>query len=290
VGVRLSSDTAPSLSGNLELNNRTITGTGNINITGAINATQYFNLPPFQLSADTAPQLSADLRLNNKDITGIGDINITGTIIISGALTVGESVLTAVNGILSPTNRNSTQNLKIRRSMPVAGNHTDIYSLTAGTFGTGQNVFGSRGTLAAPTVLQAGDIVNGDLYTGYNGTTYQLFSAINYGIDPYATVNSTTVPGFIALSTFTDGNPANLKGIFIDSKGYVSINRGTSAPGATLDINGFIKLAILTAAPASPANGMIAIADGTTWNPLSTGKQTMVAYLGGTWRQIAAAA
>jgi hypothetical protein len=288
--VNVQADATPSLGGNLNLNNRNITGTGNITITGTVNATQYVGLPAFRLSNDLTPQLGGNLNLNNRDITGIGDIDITGTIRNSGTVTTGEAVLTAVAGSLTLTNVNTAQNLKIRRTLPVAGNHTDIYALSAGAFGTGQNVFGSRGTLAAPTILQPGDIINGDLYTGYNGTTYQLSSAINHGIDPFVTVNSTTVPGMITLSTFSDGNPANYKGVVISSRGFVGINGGLTNPVATLDINGFAKLAILTAAPASPANGMIAIADGTTWNPLSNGKQTMVAYLGGTWRQIAAAA
>jgi hypothetical protein len=60
-------------------------------------------------------------------------------------------------------------------------------------------------------------------------------------------------------------------------------------PGATLDINGFAKLAVLTAAPGTPAEGMIAIADGATWDPSgsnATKKQTVV-YLGTAWVQIA---
>ena len=288
--VNVQADANPSLGGNLNLNNRNITGTGNITITGTVNATQYVGLPVFQLLNDSNPRLGADLNLNNRDITGIGDIDITGTIRNSGTLTTGELVLTSFNGTLSFTNVNTAQNLKIRRTLPVAGNHTDVYSVSAGTFGTGQNIFSSRGTLTAPTILQAADIINGDLYTGYNGTTYQLSSAINHGIDPFATVNGSTLPGFIALSTFTDGNPANYKGMVINSKGFVGINSGSTNPAATLDVNGFAKLAVLTVAPASPANGMIAIADGTTWNPLSNGKQSMVVYLGGTWREIAAAA
>ena len=288
--VNVQADANPTLGGNLNLNNRNITGTGNITITGTVNATQYVGLPVFRLLNDGTPQLGANLSLNNRDITGIGDIDITGTIRNSGTLTTGEVVLTAVNGTLSFTNIQGAQNLKIRRSLPVAGNHTDIYALSVGTFGTGQNVFGSRGTLSAPTIMQPGDIINGDIYTGHNGTTYQLSSAINHGIDPFATVNGSTIPGMITLSTFTDGNPANYKGMVISSKGFVAINGGLTNPAATLDVNGFAKLAVLTVAPASPANGMIAIADGTTWNPLSNGKQSMVVYLGGTWREIAAAA
>jgi len=45
----------------------------------------------------------------------------------------------------------------------------------------------------------------------------------------------------------------------------------------------------LNAEPTSPVNGMVAVADGTGWDPHSTGVNTMTVYLGGAWRQIAAA-
>jgi hypothetical protein len=32
---------------------------------------------------------------------------------------------------------------------------------------------------------------------------------------------------------------------------------------------------------------MMAVADGTNWNPTGTGTETMVVYLGGAWRTIA---
>jgi hypothetical protein len=76
-----------------------------------------------------------------------------------------------------------------------------------------------------------------------------------------------------------------------DSLGRLAVNQETAA--ATLDVNGFAKLAILDEEPASPANGMIAIADGDAidgWDPLGNGKQSMVVRLGGAWVQIAAAA
>jgi hypothetical protein len=78
--------------------------------------------------------------------------------------------------------------------------------------------------------------------------------------------------------------------MWLNSIGRVSIGKSpTVAIEATLDVNGFAKLAVLTAAPATPSNGMIAIADGATWDPAGTGKSVMVVYLGGGW-QVAATA
>lgn len=50
-----------------------------------------------------------------------------------------------------------------------------------------------------------------------------------------------------------------------------------------------LNLAALAAEPSSPVNGMVAVADGTSWDPMSNAAQTMVVYLGGAWRQIAVA-
>ena len=70
----------------------------------------------------------------------------------------------------------------------------------------------------------------------------------------------------------------------------MAINNSLSTPpAATLDVNGFAKLAVLTSAPGSPADGMVAIADGTSWNPAGTGKSVMVVYLAGGWRVAATA-
>jgi len=269
------------------------------------------NVTALTVTPDVGITMYADLavpggtvRANQFIGSMIGD---DSTVIIDAAtqvITVGGSVnapdgnfdaietesITTNRAYLDIVNANPIRTTTVRRYVPESGNHTESYAISNGSTGTGENNFVSRGTLSAPAILQLGDIIYGTNVVGHNGTTYQLTTAINHFVDPGGTINGTTVPGTISLSTFTDGNPANFKGVVIDSRGFVGINKGVSPAEATLDVNGFAKLAILTAAPASPVNGIIAIADGTTWNPMSNGKQTMVVYLGGTWREIAAAA
>jgi hypothetical protein len=101
-------------------------------------------------------------------------------------------------------------------------------------------------------------------------------------------VASGDTPAKIFLVTIPNNNVSQAKGIQITENG-VSINTGFTAPEATLDVNGFAKLAVLSAAPGSPANGMIAIADGSSWDPAGTGKSVMVVYLSGGWRVAATA-
>lgn len=57
----------------------------------------------------------------------------------------------------------------------------------------------------------------------------------------------------------------------------------------TAHLSSTLNLSPLTAAPGSPVDGMIAIADGTGWDPLSNAVLSMVVYLDGAWRQIAVA-
>jgi hypothetical protein len=55
----------------------------------------------------------------------------------------------------------------------------------------------------------------------------------------------------------------------------------------SLNISDTATLGVLTAAPASPVSGMIAVADGVTWDPAGTGTEACVVYLGGSWRVMA---
>lgn len=82
----------------------------------------------------------------------------------------------------------------------------------------------------------------------------------------------------------------------LDMQDIANVDTSGVSNGNILSYDGFgnqwtigdiVKLPILTAEPSSPENGMIAIADGTNWDPMSNAVQTMVVYLAGAWRQIA---
>jgi hypothetical protein len=190
------------------------------------------------------------------------------------------------NRFLDIQSIDATNNLVTRQYQPEPGNYSEIYTLTNGITGSGQNTFVSRGNIIEPTAVQGGDILYGQNTVSHDGTQFQLTSAVNHMIDPYQPISTGVVPGVISFSTFTDGNPANFKGMVIDSRGYTAINNGLLQSQATLDINGFAKLAVLTAEPTTLVNGLIAIADGVTWNPTASGIETVVAYINGGWTAI----
>lgn len=178
------------------------------------------------------------------------------------------------------------------------GAFTDVVIANSqGLLNSGRVVNSYTGSPNVPTVLGLGDAISIDLAAGYKGVglldennNYSPSTFIRSRIDPNgAAPDSDSSPGRIDLYTIDDGNFLNGKGLSIDSRGFVAINQGESQAQATLDINGFVKLSILSIAPANPTNGMIAIADGDAslgWDPLALGvptKQQMVVYLGGAW-------
>ncbi len=140
-----------------------------------------------------------------------------------------------------------------------------------------------KGTIDNPTQLVAGDILGAYAFSGQDSPSNdnRQVSAILAQADPNGTITTDRVDQKIHILVAHGVNGASTKKFTFNSAGQMAINQENAS--ATLDVNGFAKLAILTAEPASAANGMIAIADGTSWNPTGSGNQTVVAYVNGAW-------
>jgi len=225
--------------------------------------------------------IDGTVKLNN------GTIGITGEVITSttDSITVGDFNET-FQTVLEVVNKDSTRAIRlitVGGASPATPSGIALRASFGDYIGSGSEVQGSAGDYIGNLQAQAWDPV-------FGGGTNVPSSAINFRIDPNAaTIGNDQFPGSIEFVTNKGtGSSLDLKYMVLDSEGQVGINQQT--PTATLDVNGFAKLAILTAAPTTPANGMIAIADGTSWDPLgggASGKQQMVVYLGGAWTQIA---
>jgi hypothetical protein len=277
---------------------------------GKINATVALDgIGLTDIVADTTPQLGGNLDLNSFDITGIGDIDITGDINIIGGITL--------NGVLS----NGDVNIENAVITAIAGTgfdggpgitlgeptadiaHTFIFNQVDGnpailvktvadtTENTAKIKFeGFGGSFSAPTRLGAGDVIGGFSFSTYepSGGGATLPSLLIVGkTDPNGTVNATVANGKLEILVAGGASTLAVNYLTFDSKGQLAVNQEDAQ--ATLDVNGFAKLAVLTAEPAVLANGMIAIADGTLWNPLTNGRQCMVVRLNGAWIEIASA-
>jgi hypothetical protein len=92
--LSVSADLNPALGGNLNLNSRNITGTGNIDINGTIKTTG----------------LGANLSLNSFNITGTGNINIAGTLSVTG---LGADLSITGRSIIGTGNINTTGTLGV---------------------------------------------------------------------------------------------------------------------------------------------------------------------------------
>lgn len=192
---------------------------------------------------------------------------------------IGDITDSAPSPTLQITNIDYSQPIEI-----VALGGTSITDTTKVTFSSRHN------NIVTPTNPAAGEFIGSlsarAFETGIND--YVGTSIFGFQVDPNETVASNTVKGKIVLSNNggTGASP-DLKYFTFDAKGQVAINQENAS--ATLDVNGFAKLAVLTAEPTSPAAGMIAIADGATWDPSGSNptKQQAVIYLGTAWVQIA---
>ena len=117
------------------------------------------------------------------------------------------------------------------------------------------NVEATAGTSNFNDVVIAGDLtVNGTLIGSAQGN------------------HTGTLAGDVVGSVFADDSA-----LMVDALNYAMFSDTLS-------------LTPLNVPPTNPTNGMIAVADGTGWNPASNAKNTLVAYLGGAWVTVAAAA
>ena len=158
------------------MNNRNITGTGNISINGTVTAAQFVGV---RVSTDTAPSLGGNLNLNSKNITGTGNINITGNIVVTTGLTAGSiNVSGAVSAATVNVSGAATAGNIIITGTATAGNIVTTGTATTGAVDVIESVT-LQASRATTPVLNGGDL--GQLFfQGYNGTIMRkgvLFSA-----------------------------------------------------------------------------------------------------------------
>ena len=167
----------------------------------------------------------------------------------------------------------------------------DSKSLAGTLFSVSKIGFSSyKDSITSPSAPVAGDFSGAIIGKMYETLSASLVTTGGFllGTDNNEAIANDTVKGkmYIITNGGTGSSPS-IKYCAFDSSGRLAVNQTDAV--ATLDVNGFAKLAVLTAEPSTLSNGMIAIADGTSWNPAGTGKSVMVVYLGGGWRVAATA-
>jgi hypothetical protein len=228
---------------------------------------------------------------------------VAGTVMLdNGVVTIEDNVLNlplTVDTFDIGTIDGTAKGLNIYNTDGDGDDSIIITSLGAANFGDSakfsfKSLHGDPLVPVAPTPGEFIGILNALAYEPTYGN-YVPSCAIGFTVDSNETVTTATAKGKIFL--FTNGGSATVpdqKATSVDSRGYMAVGYdATKVAEATLDVNGLAKLQVLDTAPASPVNGMIAIADGDSvsgWDPIggaATGKQQMVVYLGGSWCQVA---
>ena len=243
-------DTTPQLGGNLDLNSKDITGTGNIDILGSLKISQ---------------GLGANLSLNSFSVTGTGSIGITG--FITDNIQKGESISASANRLTLGTLSKPTELIVNAYS---AGSGITLNGYSTGGVGTQVIFNSSQGTLVAPTISADGDILGGIAFRAYNGNAFvQSSSIVSYISDSSILSGNPDISSVVAI-----GNDINL---FAGNGKYLTVfpDGGISAPVVTV---GVFATTPTDNRPASPVKGMIIFNDtsgkfqgynGTTWVDLS---------------------
>jgi hypothetical protein len=169
--LSVSADTAPTLGGNLNLNTRSIIGSGNINITGTVTATQFVGT---RVSADTSPALGGSLNMSGFNITGTGNINITSGSMTVPQITPTQIVMPNLGSISGQQFSVSNPGITFVNSTPDrVGGWLNFYSTNSiGALAAPVNYAKSRGTIISPAAVQTNDTLGLTTYTGWTGSAF----------------------------------------------------------------------------------------------------------------------
>jgi hypothetical protein len=241
---------------------------------------------------------NSDITVNNEIFAK--KINTVGTVNVLGSVTIGDGTEDMIiqGRADGPVIKSLNEELVLESNADIGPQvRINIKSspTTAGSILTGLSSiqildirsFKNGATATNPGNIAAGDILGGISITGRMESSLSDIPCL-FGVqaDPNGTLTASHIPSKFFFLAQADTFGGGFKFMTFDSRGRLAINQETAS--ATLDVNGFAKLAVLSTVPAGAANGMVAIADGVGWDPLGIpNKQQMVAYLGGGWRQMA---
>lgn len=131
-----------------------------------------------------------------------------------------------------------------------------------------------------PNPIGSGEVLGTLTFTGMLNSVDDAQSHIGYQVDRNGTITSTHLPTkfFVLARPNVEADPFRM--LTFDSFGRLAVNQEHAS--ATVDINGVMRLSPLTIAPATPVEGMIAVADGVLWDPGSkSGTTSYPAYFDG---------
>jgi hypothetical protein len=244
--------------GGADLNgvNLTFTGTASGPTYENINLTTGVTLTNNSLSAD-GTDTNIDLLANPKGTGGFG-INGAPAGVVAGA---------AFTSKFCVKNENSS----------AIGGFVQANNTTA-TAGSGIFACRSRGTLAAPTVVQSGDNLASLFFLGNDGTDLAIAATMQIDVD--GTPGNNDMPGRIVFKTTPDGSEIPVEAMRINSSGGVQHVNTISVGAATPSTSGAGITFPAAQSASTDANTLDDYEEG-PWSPEltpTTGAFTTIAY------------
>ena len=246
---------------------------GSLTLPGTVSGDLIGNIDNTTLTIGTTDATTIEIGNATSTTTVVGNFTLPDALIV-GEITADDSIsITTATGdgnaiSIGPQGTNTFVNLtadNIRFYGPVV---TEI-DASAGVKGS---VTGSDATLLVDAV---NSIIPSANVSGTEATNWNTA----YGWGDHSTEGYlTAIPGTYVqqgeqfVGDLTGTVFGDDSSVMVDAVNYAFI-------GDTMTLN------VLTIEPAEPVNGMMAIADGTTWDPTLSGVNTLVVYLNG-WKQI----
>lgn len=248
-----------------------INGTINGDLTGNVVGNVTGNIDASALTVGGSTASSITIGNSSSTTTVEGTIQFTNALIANN-LTADDSITITTDGnttgeaiSIGPGGSNTFVNLTAT-NIRFFGNITNTINATAGIVGD------IKGSVVADDSTILVDAVNGVI------PKVNIEGATNWDT-AYSWGDHSTV-GYLQDGGSFQGD---VKGSVFADDSSVMVN----AVDFTMTTD-LITLTPLNTAPTAPTSGMVAVADGSGWNPTGTGVETMVAYLNGAWRQVVA--
>ena len=251
-------DTTPQLGGDLDINTHDITGTGNINITGSITATSFVGdgsgLTGISSSA-SGPfigDLTGSVFADNSSLlvdaqnsrffgnlvgntTGIHTGDVNGSIFADDSTLIVDGINNTVRGESVVGNLNDLNFITATRITSLATAPSEYNLRCQASFDSvntessfGMLISRSRGTLASPTALVAGDAFGSVLWNDFASNSSG--AGILGRVDPDGTVSTGIAPGRLEFQTANNAGALVTRGWFDYAGAFVTsgIHNGRS--------------------------------------------------------------
>lgn len=140
-------------------------------------------------------------------------------------------------------------------------------------------LYKTRGTPDVPAVVQAGDMLGGYSFAGFDGSSPQVAATIRSTVDSASAGN---IAANICFYTRNGAIGTFAKHAELTASGTFAVDQISPLDEEAVSVDSILKLVPRSSAPATPTAGMIAVDDGTNWSTVASG-ESLVIFLNGGW-------